>query len=197
MKLQDLTKQVLKSVQANKKISKVDVVEADLKKYLATIDAVNALPHDEVVLNGKPVSSYKIPKGWEGLIYPHKLSLGGHRRNPDLLIRPEEVTDFTTIMNPSDFNDLTDTLLGTARNQGNDTPIERPIAKRLDVDGEWLVDGMYINNEVKIGMYDLQSERIDQVLFINNHCENIDGDFARQMAKALSGNHDTFNNSDK
>jgi len=187
MELQGLAKDLFKAVEAVKRISRVQFTEEELESVLLTLDAINALPRSEDVVNGHLVSSYEIPKGWDSLVLPRWFSFGGTVRNPDLLNRPT-MPKKEGIISPSEFNTIVIKIMGTVRNHDSIKRVERPEVEQFKSEREYLVDGKFLYEDAQLGMFDLDGSKVQSVLNVTMHTEDVRKEFVLSLARALSSN---------
>lgn len=185
MELQLLAKDLFKSIEAVKRISRVNFTEGELESVLITLDGINALSRSEDVLDGHLVSSYELPRGWDSLVLPRHFSFGGTIRNPDLLNRPNMPMK-AGLLAPSEFNDIVQRILASVRNHDAFQAISRPDIEQFKSESEYLVDGKYPYSDTVLGMRDLDGAKVQTVLNVTMHTEDVKKELCLQLARALA-----------
>lgn len=105
--------EILGKIEANKKVSRLNVQLPEIESWLGTIDQINNMDKEAQIVNGYSFNQFVIPQSFTKLLYPIEVTLTQSRTQVDLLSRG--TFDPTKVLSPSDFNDTSRLIAGALK----------------------------------------------------------------------------------
>lgn len=123
-------KKLYRGLKKGKTISNLNFSEKDFFNWCHTINVVNGMEDDEDMVNARwNLDKYRVPKAFEDLVIPRKISLEKGLAWNDL--RANDYREYETqvkkygmeeanLLKPIYFNEITDGILGSVKKSGED-----------------------------------------------------------------------------
>lgn len=119
-----LAKEMFKSINNYRKVSKLSITEDDMIKYCNTINEINSLGEDDMIYAGQPLNRWNITNFLGFVILPNRVSVGNSNYEKNLLVRPTSVVN-ADVFSMKEFNEVTEAInICYKKPDGNSTNIE-------------------------------------------------------------------------